>query len=74
VWELQFNSKSVEYSSGIILKFKFVSVLIKFKNLENFSVDIEIFFLFSGNGKFSSSVTSFNAVLSEMVLGPFLKG
>ena len=74
MWELQFNSKGVVDSTGIILKFKFVSVLVKFENLENFSVDIEIFFLFVSNGKFSSSVSTFDASFGEVVKGPLLEG
>lgn len=75
MWELQFNGKSVVNCTGRILKFKFVSVLVEFKNLKDFSIDIKISaLLFVGNAKSSSSWSTFNAVFSEMVLGPFLEG
>lgn len=74
MWELQFNGKGVVNCTGTILKFKFVSVLVEFENLEDFSVDIKIFCLFLGNVKSSSSASTFNTDLSEVVCGPFLKG
>lgn len=74
MWELQFDGKGVVDCTGSILKFKFVSVLVEFENLENFSVDIKIFVLFVGNVKSSSSVSTFNINLGEMVLGPFFEG
>ena len=74
MWELQFNGKGVVNCTGIILKFKFVSVLVEFENLEDFSVDIKIFILFMGYAKLSSFASTFNAGFSEMVLGPFLEG
>jgi len=74
MWELQFNGKGVVNSTGGILKFKLVSVFIKLENLKNLSVDIKIFFFFVANGKGFSFISTFDVVLGEMVLGPFLEG
>lgn len=74
MWELQFNGKGVVNCTGTILKFKFVSVLVEFENLEDFSIDIKIFWLFLSGAKSNSSASTFNTGFSEMVLGPFLEG
>lgn len=73
VWELQFNGKGVEDCTGKILKFKFVSVLINFKDVENFSVDIEISFLFSNFVKIFGSVSTSNFFRGEMAKSPGLE-
>lgn len=48
MWELEFQSKSVESGVGGVSKFKFVGVLIEFENLKNFSNNIEITIFLGG--------------------------
>ena len=74
VWEFQFNGKGVVNSTGSILKLELVGVLIKLENLKNLSVDIKISFFFMANVKGCSLISTFDVVLGEMVLGPFLEG
>jgi len=77
VWEFQFKSKAEVNSTGSILKLEFVSVIIKFKNVDNFSVDIEVLLsimLFVDNIKSFSVSSTINVVLSEMATSPFSEG
>lgn len=54
MWELQFNGKGVENFTGAVLKFKFVSIFIDLKNLEDLSIDIKIFVVISSFSGFKS--------------------
>lgn len=42
MWELQFESKGIEGLTGGISELKFVSVLIKFKNLKDLGNDVKV--------------------------------
>jgi len=77
VWELQFKSKDEVNSTGSILKLELVSVIIKFEDVENFSVDIEVLVsitFFVHNIKSFSVSSTINVVLGEMAGSPFSEG
>ena len=77
VWELQFKSKDEVNSTGSILKLELVSVIIKFEDVENFSVDIEVLLsvmFFVRNIKSFSVSSTINVVLGEMAGSPFSEG
>ena len=74
VWKLDLEGKGIESLTGEISKLELVSVVIKLENLKNLSVDIKISFFFVANVKGCSLISTFDVVLGEMVLGPFLEG
>jgi len=66
VWEFKLKSKGVESSTGGISELELVSVLVKFENLEDLGVNVEVALFRVGVFKCAGSASFSNVVFVEV--------
>ena len=75
VWEFKLESKGVESGTGCISELELVGVLVKFEDLEDLGVNVEVTRLFVAVVKSGGSTSFSNVVFVEVrVVSPFLEG